>query len=156
MAEDSGDQRFHGGPRLLGALLPKLTRPVLKKRAPATAALLADWGQIMGPALAAVTVPQRLTGTTLTIGCAGPVAMELAHLAPQVMERINQHLGRQAVGQLKFVQAVIPGRPAPARRLRPAAKALPAAVAAELGGVGDEALRAALAKLGAGVYRDRD
>lgn len=155
MAEDSGDGRFLGGPRPLGALLPKLTRPVFRKKTPAAVQLAADWTVMIGPALAAVTMPVRLSGTTLTIGCAGPVAMELAHLAPQLMARINQHLGRAAVGQLKFVQAVIPGRPRPVVRPRPAPAPVPPTVTAGLAGVGDEGLRAALAKLAEGVYRNR-
>ena len=111
MAEDSGDQRFFGGPRALGALLPRLTRPVFRRKSPAGAQIMADWAEIIGPALAAVTAPRRHSGTTLTIACAGPVAMELTHLAPQIISRINGALGRQAVAQLKFVQEALAGRP---------------------------------------------
>ena len=55
---------------------------------------MADWPTIVGPAIAAVTMPRRLHGGTLTIACAGPIAMELQHLAREVIERINTHLGR--------------------------------------------------------------
>lgn len=155
MASDNDDRRFFGGPRELGALLPKLTRPVLRRKAPAAAQLTADWTAIIGPALAAVTAPRRVSGTTLTVACAGPVAMELAHLAPQICERINQHLGRPAVTQLKFVQEALAGA-RPAARPRPAPAPVPAPVQARLAGVPGEELRAALAKLAEGVYRKRD
>jgi len=49
-------------------------------------------------------VPRRLGQGTLTIGCAGPVAMELQHLSNEVLGRINQYLGTQAVLRLRFVQ----------------------------------------------------
>jgi hypothetical protein len=52
-----------------------------------------------------------ISGTTLTIACAGPVAMELTHLAPQIIARVNGHLGRQAVAQLKFSQGALLPRP---------------------------------------------
>jgi hypothetical protein len=153
MAINSDDERFFGGPRPIGALLPKLTRPIFRKRSPAGAQLMADWTEIIGPALAAVTAPRRLTGTTLTIACAGPVAMELTHLAPQIAARINQHLGRQAVETLRFIQEAMPAaRPAPKPQPRPAP--VPDRVQAGIAEVPGEELRAALAKLARGVYRN--
>lgn len=143
-----------GGPRLLGALLPRLTRPAFRKRSPAGAQLMADWAEVVGPALAAVTTPRRLTGGTLTIACAGPVAMELSHLAPQLAARINAHLGRMAVERLRFVQqaGAAPARGAAARPAAP----LPQGVESALSTVPQGELREALAKLARGVYRSRD
>jgi len=106
------------GPRPIGALVPGLTRAAFKQRAPAAAQVMADWDSIVGPALAAVTTPRRLTGGTLTLACAGPVALELQHLAGQVLDRVNAHLGRRLVERLRFVQDPGPPRPAPpARRM---------------------------------------
>lgn len=151
--------RYMGGPRPVGALVPRLVRPAFRKRSPAGALLMADWAAVVGPALAAVTLPRRLSGGTLTVACAGPVAMELSHLAPQLMARINAHLGRVAVERLRFVQhapppggaggggqAAAPPRPAPA---------LPGRVEAAIARVPGDELREALAKLGRGVYRNR-
>ncbi|MGN6816220.1 MAG: DUF721 domain-containing protein, partial [Solirubrobacterales bacterium] len=50
-----------------------------------------------------LTVPRRLHGGTLSVACAGPVAMELQHLAPELLARINAHLGRPVVERLRFV-----------------------------------------------------
>jgi hypothetical protein len=94
------------GPRPVGALLPALVRPAFRKRAPATAPVLADWEAIVGPALAATTTPRKLFSGTLAIACAGPVAMELQHLSEELMARINGHLGRVAVTRLRFIQDV--------------------------------------------------
>ena len=52
MAQDGEYKRFFGGPRALGALLPRLTRPAFKRRSPAGASLMADWPSVVGPALA--------------------------------------------------------------------------------------------------------
>ena len=54
---------------------------------------MADWEAIVGPMLAAVSTPRRLAAGTLTIACAGPVAMELQHYATELISRINTHLG---------------------------------------------------------------
>ena len=59
MAKDSEDRRFVWGPRALGALIPTLTRPVFRKKSPAGALLMADWAEVVGPSLAAVTSPKR-------------------------------------------------------------------------------------------------
>ncbi|WP_275668646.1 DUF721 domain-containing protein [Crenalkalicoccus roseus] len=144
-----------GGPRPLGALVPRLTRPAFRKRSPAGAQLMADWAEVVGPALAAVTAPRRLSGGTLTIACAGPVALELSHLAPQLAARINAHLGRLAVERLRFVQQAAPPAPRAAAGAPPPAAPLPEPVAAALSGVPEGELRAALAKLARGVYRSR-
>lgn len=154
MARDGEDRRFLGGPRPLGALVPALTRPAFKRKSPAGAQVMADWPALVGPALAAVSQPVRLSSGTLTLACSGPVAMELQHLAPQLAGRINAALGRVAVERFRFVQRAPAGavpRPAP----RPAPAALPARVEAALEGIASPELRDALARLARGVYRNR-
>jgi len=131
----------------LAALVPGVTRAAFRRRSPATAQVLADWALIVGPALAAVTTPRGLSAGTLTIACAGPVAMELAHLADELRGRINAHLGSQTVLRLRFVQTIPPrpaARPAPAPPARAVARA-----AAAVAGLPPGPLRDALAGLGA-------
>jgi hypothetical protein len=129
---DSGRESVRSpfGPRPLSAVLPALVRPAFRGPAAATAQVLADWASIVGPAYADVTTPQRLSAGTLTIACAGPWAMELQHVAPALMERVNAHLGRVAVTRLRLVQSV-PRRPAAPARIapRPATEAARQAVA---------------------------
>lgn len=112
------DDRHIYGPRPVAALIAPLVRPAFRKRAPAAAAILTDWDRIMGPALAAVTQPRKLFAGTLTIACAGPVAMELQHLAPALIGRINAHSGQVIVTRLRFVQDFTqpPAPLAPTRR----------------------------------------
>ena len=138
------------GPKALGALLPQLTRPVLRKLHPGAAQLMAEWEGLVGPGLAGRTTPRALERGTLTIACAGPVAMELTMLGPQVIARINAGLGRPVVQRLRFIQAAT-ARPAP----RPAATpvALPAELDSRLADLPEGPLRDALAKLAQGVYR---
>ncbi len=140
---DKGDTRHVFGPRPLGALIPPLVRPAFKKRAPATAQVLADWEVIVGPAIAAVTTPRKLFQATLAIACNGPIAMELQHLAPTLIGRINAHMGQIVVTRLRFVQDFTAPKPLPPGR-KPATQAAQAAVA----GLPEGPLRDALESLG--------
>jgi hypothetical protein len=144
------DDRHVFGPRSISALLGPLLRPAFRKRAPATAQLLADWDAVIGPALAAVTTPRKLTGGTLTLACAGPVAMELQYLAPALMQRINAHLGQNAVARLKFVQDLALPRP-----ILPTPKPAIEAGYSAVADLPEGELREALARLGAMVLRPR-
>jgi hypothetical protein len=156
MARDGEDRRFFGGPRPLGALLPRLTRPAFKRRSPAGAALMADWPAAVGPALAAVSTPKRLGNGTLVIACTGPMATELTHLAPQLIGRINAHLGQVAVERLRFVQQASAGSAAPPPRATADTVALPPRVQEAVAAIPGGELREALEKLARGVYRNRD
>ncbi|MCC7427254.1 MAG: DUF721 domain-containing protein [Alphaproteobacteria bacterium] len=180
-AESAPDQeerrRASAGPRPLGAVLPAVTRASFRKRAPATVRLLADWAEIVGPALAAVTTPLRLAGGsaarpggTLTVEASGPIALELQHLAPQLIERINAQAGHALVARMRFVQTpariaaaavAMPGRtarPAPAQRpLSPTESSrLARHLAERLAPIGSEPLREALARLGRAVAAASD
>ena len=152
MAKEGEGRRFPAVPMPLGTLIPSVTRPAFRRKSPAGSQVLADWAQIVGPALAAVTSPLRHSAGTLTLACAGPVAMELQHLAPELIGRINGHLGRVTVERLRFVQQAAAGaraRPAPPR---PAA-VLPAGIADRLSALPEGELRQALENLARGVYR---
>jgi hypothetical protein len=137
------------GPRPLGALVPRLARPAFRAMGPGTGQVMADWDAIVGPMLAAVSVPRRLAAGTLTIACAGPVAMELQHYAPELISRINTHLGTTTVRALRFVQTMsVTPQTAPPSPMPPwVAAAAETAVAALPQGD----LRAALAALGRAV-----
>ncbi len=92
------------GPRPVAMLIPALARPAFQRSAPAGAQVMLDWPSIVGPALAEVTEPRRISAGTLTIACSGPIAMELQHMAIELMQRINAHSGVQTVRGLRFMQ----------------------------------------------------
>jgi hypothetical protein len=93
-------------PRGIAALLAPVVRPAFRKRAPAAAALLADWESLAGPEFAARAAPVKFAGGTLTLACTGPAAMELQFLAPTLIARLNLALGQQMVERLRFTQQV--------------------------------------------------
>jgi len=101
--QDDDDKRSYGM-RSVAALVPKIARPVFQKRSPASAQLIADWDQLVGPELAEVSYAKRFAAGTLTIACTGVVALELQHRADMMIARINGGLGRALVDRIKFVQ----------------------------------------------------
>ena len=141
------EARHPFGPRPIGAVMPSVTRPAFRKQSPTAAQLMADWPSIVGPALAESAQPRRFQAGTLTLGCAGPVALELQHLAGPLIERMNRHLGRDLVQRLRFVQQVTPPPPAPPPRRKRAAPV-------PIDGLPDGPLRDALGALGAAVADD--
>ncbi len=139
-------RRSHG-PTAIGALVPAVVRPAFRTQGAAVAQLMADWPAVVGHALALSTTPRRFAAGTLTLGCSGPVALELQHLSGPLLERINGHLGRAAVQRLRFVQEA-PKRPETQVALR--VQAAPVAVP----DFPDGPLRDALAALGGAMQSD--
>jgi hypothetical protein len=149
------ERRGHGL-RAIAAPVAQVAGPALKRRGLAQGRLLTDWPEIVGAKLAEHSRPEKLVpaksadgGGTLEVRVAGPWAVEIQHLAPAIIERINRYFGYQAVGRLRLVHApvsdIAPAPPAVPVAPDPAAEA---AVEAALSGIDDPALRDALAGLG--------
>ncbi|MEK0082180.1 DUF721 domain-containing protein [Benzoatithermus flavus] len=139
--------------RLLGSVLD----PAARRRGFAEASLLTDWATIVGPGLARRCQPVRVdyapgrrTGGTLLVHAGSAAAVELQHATPQIVERINNYFGFNAIRQLRLLQ--VPLKPAPPPRMAPPLRPLQpeeeAALRTALDGIGDEDLREALLMLG--------
>ena len=153
------------GLRALAATLPKVTKRVLGKRGFVNAGLLADWPAIVGREVANRCLPRKLDRGrpvgrgpgTLTLKVEPGAALELQHLEPLLIERINAHFGFRVVGRLRFLQGRIgtprtPGQAAP-RVPKPGAES---ALRGRLEAVEDAEVRAALEGLGRAVLGRRD
>ncbi|HEY7457966.1 MAG TPA: DciA family protein [Xanthobacteraceae bacterium] len=120
--------------------------------------IVSHWDDIVGPELAGRSEPLRLvwprrddpesTGT-LTIRVEGAYAIELQHLAPIVIERVNRYFGWRCVGRIAIRQGPVVRRAkAPDLLIEPDAEAI-AEVERHLGAFEDKGLKSALARLGA-------
>ena len=154
-AEITLDRR--GRFRRLGASVPGLIRPLARSRGTALASLLAEWPLIVGDELARVSLPDKLTGTTLRLLVVPAAALVLQHDAPQIVARINAYYGRAAVSRLALVQGPLPLAPSLPPRSRPALPAhRQAALKTATQGIADERLKAALERLGRAILaRDK-
>ena len=153
----TGLDRRRAGLRALGANMPKIARRALGRRGFSDAGLIADWQNVVGTTIARCSQPLRLTFArtkerrdgTLLLRVVPGFALELQHLEPQLLERINSHFGYSAVAKLKFQQGPLAGiarvRP---RRPRPLPPALESELSDKLVEVEDESLRLCLERLG--------
>lgn len=149
MSDDTGERTQTM--RSLAATLPKVARKVLGRHGLAEGGLITDWPDIVGPAIAERSLPLRLAfaggerrNGTLLVRVSGPLALELQHLEPQILERLNGYFGYAAVARLKIQQGPVPAaaRPRPARPVETGAD--DGALAGLTAGIEDEPLRKAL------------
>lgn len=150
-------------PRPLADLLRKTVNEGFARQGFASGELVTQWKTIAGAEIAAHCEPikiqwprpvhdQEPEPATLVLRVEGPAAIEIQHLSSVILERVNRFFGWQAIGQIALRQA-------PLRRVeKPTPPAGPdpqttARIAAELGDIADDDLRAALARLGASVKR---
>lgn len=147
-------------PRPVAEQLQRALGPAFARQGFASSELVTRWSEIAGAEIAAHAEPEKIQwprpfqnqppeAGTLWLRVEGPTALEIQHLSPLILERVNRFFGWRAVATLRLRQAPIRRRlPAPPRRPDPAATAR---VAAGLGEIADDKLRDALARLGAAV-----
>lgn len=161
---ESGNTRDkrRGGMRVAGSLVGALTKKALGKRGFASAAIITDWATIVGPDLAKHTRPQKLTfpkgkrdGGTVHILTSGPMALQLQHLAPMVVDRINGYFGYGAVAEIRLVQGALSQDSARKKRhpTRPLTQADEDHLVALTDGIADDAVRDRVRRLGLAVLR---
>lgn len=167
-------RRTGGGPSAIGAYVPAVTRAAFSAHGFPSANILSDWPDIIGAEFAEITSPERLiwprgaepyaeqagggqgrtgrtghrrAGATLVLRVDGPRSLEIQHIAPQLLERINVYFGYRAVAHLRIQQGPVlrekveENRPAPGAR-----NEIPLDQEIE-----DEGLRTALSRLAATI-----
>lgn len=161
MTKNPAKTRWRGrGPRALAALLPKVAEPASRKRGFSAVEIITHWPEIVGTELASETSPEKLSFPrdarsqgTLHLTATGSVALELQHLEPIIIERINTYFGYAAVARIALTQGQVHKAPA-TRRKREKAPVSPdriAEISDSTDPVGPAPLRDALRKLGTAV-----
>ena len=149
-----------GKPKALAVSISKVTKTIFGRRGFADGAIVNDWGLIAGEHLSAHSAPERITypmnettaGTLHLRIDNGGLAMELQHLQPQLIERINGYFGFHAVAHIKITQGPLPERTVVVvNDPPPLTETDKAAVAKSLQGVKDAELGQALQALGHAV-----
>src|SRR5215207_2623363 len=152
-------------PKPLADLLDVCLGPALAAQGFASADIIAAWPEIVGPRLAAACQPIRIEWSRrglrnrderpqpamLIVRVEGAFALELQHVAPLLMERINAHYGWRCVGRIVLKQGPVPrprSKPARPVELTPEEQSRLAETTA---GIAEEPLREALTRLGSAV-----
>jgi hypothetical protein len=150
--------------RPLAELVLRQLDPLVARQGFGAASLILQWTEIVGARVAGVCAPERLQWpargrkpspdrpqepATLILRVEPGFGLEVQHMAPTIIERVNGHLGWRCVARVTLRQAALTTRPAPSPRRRPPpdpeARAQ-AQLATE--GVENAGLRAALVRLG--------
>ncbi|HXF53827.1 MAG TPA: DciA family protein [Hyphomicrobiaceae bacterium] len=164
-------KRMHlPGVRPIGSFVPKLTRKPLQKYGFPAASLVTDWAAIVGADLASYTLPERLkwprvadsdatpssrtSGATLHLRVEGARALDVQYRSRQIIERINAHFGYRAVGELRLLQAPLPGQPRPRPEAAVGVSASLAQPVRVVAGIPHQGLRSALERLQASLARE--
>jgi len=107
------------GPRRLGPLITRIARKSAGRRGLPTAEILANWRSIVGPDLAPLTVPERVTfprgtgdGGTLKLRVAAGFGPVVAQESPMIIARLNTYFGYGAIARLRMVQGPAVANPA--------------------------------------------
>jgi hypothetical protein len=156
-------------PRPLADLVDACLAPALRAQGFAAADVIMAWPDIVGERLAAFTQPMKIEwkrkGASLEIdGRPEPAilvirvesafALEMQHLAPQVIERVNAHYGWRCVGKLVLKQG--PVRRLPERRRPERVLSDPERLRVDeaLAPIAEDRLKEALSRLGRAVLTD--
>jgi hypothetical protein len=148
----------------LSLLLSDVFSDAYAKQGFAARELVTRWAEIAGTDIARHAEPLKMQWprpvegqpqepATLVLRVEGPAALEIQHKSDVLLERVNRFFGWHAVGRLALRQAPLSRRERPARPRPPDPKEV-AEVAKTLSAVEDEALKEALARLGAAIKRN--
>lgn len=174
-------QRSGARAGVLGTWLPRLTKPVFERYGFATASLITDWEQIVGPKLAAKCQPTKLQwprhtaasvadepsdaarpGGRLILNVEPAFALEIQYSLQQIAARINSHFGYRAVSDIRIVQSAQTGSSAAKRTPMPAtthaAKVAPEgtrAPQADLPPIENDRVRDALSRLAESIQTNK-
>ena len=110
----NNSRRTNYGLMTVGKTIPKITERAMAKRGFMQSRLITEWPMIVGERISEQTVPQKLVfargyrkDAILHLRVASGFALELQHIAPQVVERINSFFGYSAISTLKYLQGPI-------------------------------------------------
>jgi hypothetical protein len=148
----------------LSVLLSDVFSDAYAKQGFAARELVTRWAEIAGGEFAAHCEPLKMQWprpvegqpqepATLVLRVEGPMALEIQHASDVILQRVNRFFGWSAVGRLALRQGPLSRKSHPATPTAPDARKV-AQIAQTLSSVEDEALRAALARLGASIKRN--
>ena len=157
-------------PAPLAEFLDSCLGPTVAKQGFSGADIIVSWPEIVGERLAAYSQPVKVEWprraspdapadpSTLVVRTESAFALDLQHLAPVIIERVNAFYGWRCVGRLVLKQGPVirPAAPEPRPEPGPAERAQASEAART---VEDDDLRGALERLGSAVLaaerRDR-
>ena len=146
--------------RPIAFALHKATENIYRERGFASAGVLNNWAVIVGEKLARHTMPERLGHDgTLHLRIDGPLATELKHQEPQILERIASYFGYRAVTRLRLINGPVektePPTPPSPRTPRAPSPDSAESLAESIRDTNNDEVRSALARLGRAILNQQ-
>jgi hypothetical protein len=153
------------GAKPLAELVEPFLQPIMAAQGFASVDLVTGWPDLIGSPLDAHTQPVKLewprrqrageaglegAGATLVLRVESAFALDVQHMIPVLIERINVRYGWRCVEKIVLKQGPVEHKERTKPVPRPTAETVHAAEA-RVGAVADSGLREALVRLGAGV-----
>jgi hypothetical protein len=113
-------EKRHGfGLTTLSSFTESLTKKAMGKKGFVSSSIVSQWPNIVGSALSAYSLPlkisfppqQRQNGLLHIHITTGSLALEMQHLKPLIIERINGHFGYSAIKDIVLIQGFTPPPP---------------------------------------------
>ena len=149
----------------LGKSISKLIQVSFSKRGFVDGEILHRWPTIIGEMLAKASHPEKIiyskgrngNGTLqLRVGNSG-LALDIQHMEPMILDRINAYFGYRAISRIKIIQAPLPTqKEQPNYKPRVLTEAEKKSLDQQLSTLGDPKLKNALKSLGESVTGRND
>ena len=135
----------------------------------ASSDIIISWPDIIGERLAQFSRPVKIEwpkrrsftsegqgqeAATLVLTVESAFALDIQHMLPVLIERINVHYGWNCIGKIVIKQGPVP-KIAPKKPRPIVSPQMVEEAKSRIGPMQDEGLREALARLGAGILADR-
>jgi hypothetical protein len=144
--------------RAVSDLLPQAGGAAFRRFGFVQSAIVSRWREIVGPRYAAVSSPESIrfpvgkkSRGVLTLVVEGAHAPLMQHVAPAIVERVNNFFGYPAVERVSFRQGVVQAARTTPRPAPPSLRPIPAELGDSLREVADPELRACLESLARGL-----
>ena len=92
-------------PKIISSISLKITDKIFKERGFKESKIITDWTEIVGKEISDLTLPVGLSkNKNLKILCNSSFALELQHMTPKIIDRINLTMGYKAVENIQIFQ----------------------------------------------------
>jgi len=139
----------------MSALAPQLTKQYLAGKPTFLPNMRAHWPEVVGPYLARLTEPHKLSvhasasgkQAVLHLHCEPMASLEVQHMIPQVLQKVNLFCGSDQIHKIKLVQKALNKKLSTYNKPEKKLKPLSPEIEGSLEAVENESLREALKKL---------
>ena len=149
-----------GAARAIADLMPDIGRSAFRRFGFVQSSVVTRWGEIVGAQHAEVCAPEAIrfapgerSDGQLQLVVAPAHAPIIAHVVPEIIERVNRFFGYHAVARVKLRQGAV-SRPKPAAgSAPPVLRPIPDELGESLRDIGDPELKAVLESLARSMAR---